>query len=233
MTDWYKIKRVLIWQGWVEKQIYPATWNPGSNTIAYYTFDEQNLNDSSWNNNNASWYNWAWSYVSVGWWYCANLWWSHAIDLPFTVAWLTNWTMNIWMNVQWTKTISWILGTRTWQTGTFHMNYIYNFSWRTWINITVNPESDIDWSWVLTTWNWYNIVATKSWTTYSIYINSSLWASWTRWEFTDTNTLCLGTTYDNTRCFNWYLDSAIFENKAWSADEITAYYNLTKSKYGL
>lgn len=23
MTDWYKIKRVLVWQGWVEKQIRP------------------------------------------------------------------------------------------------------------------------------------------------------------------------------------------------------------------
>lgn len=26
MTDWYKIKRVLTWVNWVEKQIYPATF---------------------------------------------------------------------------------------------------------------------------------------------------------------------------------------------------------------
>ena len=25
MTDWYKIKRILVWQNWEEKQIYPAT----------------------------------------------------------------------------------------------------------------------------------------------------------------------------------------------------------------
>lgn len=34
MTDWYKIKRVLIWQNWVEKQIYPAQ--------TVQTFDFQN-----------------------------------------------------------------------------------------------------------------------------------------------------------------------------------------------
>lgn len=30
MTDWYKIKRVLIWVNWVEKQIYPASRLPSA-----------------------------------------------------------------------------------------------------------------------------------------------------------------------------------------------------------
>jgi len=57
MTDWYKIKKVLIWQGWEEKQIYPAQ--------TVQTFDFQN--------NGALWWTWITiygtpTYTSWQWW---------------------------------------------------------------------------------------------------------------------------------------------------------------------
>ena len=72
-------------------------WAPWANTICYYTFDNQNLDDSSWNNNNWTWYNWTGSFTANTWWYCANLGSSHAIQLPFTAFWTTDFTLNEWI----------------------------------------------------------------------------------------------------------------------------------------
>lgn len=202
-------------------------WQPWANTIAYYDFNNQSLVDSSWNNNDASWYNWTWSYVAVAWGYCASLWWSHAIQLPFTVAWTTEWTLNTWINIQGNKTYNWIFGTLGWTTGTMHINYSNSSD----LEIAINPNTALSGACTLTVWTWYNVVITKNWTTYSIYLNSTSLTSWTRNNFTDTNTLYLWTSYDTSRILNWYLDNVIIEDKARTAQEVADYYDLTKWDY--
>ena len=198
-------------------------WKPWANTVAYYKLDS-NLNDSSGNGMNWTWYNWAWTF-SDG---VLDLWWSHSIELPFTLAWLTDWTFNIRMKVNQNKTINGILGTATWIEWTMHIQYVYTSND---IVIWVNPYSEIQAITTLNIGSWYNITMTKSWTTYKIYINWALAVSWTSWNFTDTSTLYLWMTYETARCWNWCLSNAIFEDVARTAEEIADYYNYTKSNY--
>ena len=65
MTDWYKIKRVLIWQNWEEKQIYPAP-------IFSYEYDFRNKNattvQSDWwtiDNISYAWFDSNWVYCTT------------------------------------------------------------------------------------------------------------------------------------------------------------------------
>lgn len=222
---WYKLKRIMMRPNGTEKQIRPSGWKPWANTIAYYKFD-WNLNDSSGNNNNWTWYNWAWAFTDG----TVNLGGSHAIALPFTLAWLTNWTFNIWIKISGNKEFNGILGTTTWTTWTMHINYIYQAPA---IRVAVNQYPDIDDVSTLTIDNWYNIIITKSWTTYNIFNNWVLNVSWTSGNFTDNSGLYLGTTYQTARCLNWYLSNAIFEDKTRTSQEVLDYYNLTKSNYWL
>ena len=40
MTDWYKVKRILTWVNWEEKQIYPAVFE--------YSIDFKNNSQANW-----------------------------------------------------------------------------------------------------------------------------------------------------------------------------------------
>jgi len=74
MIDWYKIKRILVWQNNQEKQIYPAE--------TVQTFDFQNDGALWWTTINF-WY-WVPSYTSWQWWgIWASSWWYDAwLNLP-------------------------------------------------------------------------------------------------------------------------------------------------------
>ena len=60
MTDWYKIKRVLTWVNWEEKQIYPAVDHPT------YTYDftvSDNWFTYTWDGWIQGWESWQWFYL--------------------------------------------------------------------------------------------------------------------------------------------------------------------------
>jgi len=75
---WYKIKKVLIWQGWVEKQIYPAE--------KVYTFDFQNNWQLGW-----TWATTSWTYWYTAWqWfyqYSYSAWNSTYLKIPTWISW--------------------------------------------------------------------------------------------------------------------------------------------------
>jgi hypothetical protein len=51
---WYKLKRIMIHDNGIEKQVRPKTRNPWANTIAYYPLN-WDINDHSSNGYNLSW----------------------------------------------------------------------------------------------------------------------------------------------------------------------------------
>ena len=235
MTDWYKIKRVLIWQNGEEKQIYPAAWwKPWANTVAYYPL-KSNFNDASWNGRNLS-NSWA-TITTLGWVPCAYYNWS-------------SYSSNSWYSLTYPRTISlWGYNTNTTSNYYWWLIHISNNSitsapsWSLWIQYiwswTVTPA---DWSSTsaeirvsISSW-WHNIVCTENtsrlvtiyvdWTykwatTYSTPAQPNWWAIWCKFDRLLSEKL------------KWYLSNIILENKVRTAQEISDYYNQTKSNYGL
>ena len=219
-------KLIQNWEEYLLREYVEPGWQPGANTIAYYTFNNQNLNDSSENHNNWAWNNWDGSFIANTWWYCADLWGSHAIQVPFNLYWLTNFTFNCWINVNQFKPVSGIFGSIEWTTGDLHCNIT-----STKIEVAINRGSTVAYTVSLSTNTWYNIWVTKSWTTYSIYVNGSLCNSWTSANVTANHTLYVWRTYSDDRFLNWYLDNVIFEDNTRTTTEISKYFQQTKSLY--
>jgi hypothetical protein len=83
---------------------------------------------------------------------------------------------------------------------------------------------------------WYYVTITRDGVDCRYYINGSLvWVkTWTTWTY-DTRFKLNNAenTSSSTYANDQYFSEMILENKVRSADEITAYYNATKSNYGL
>ena len=84
-------------------------------------------------------------------------------------------------------------------------------------------------------WIWYNVVATQEWSTVKAYLNweyigesttrpSQIPTWWSLWA------VHISSHSDK---YIWYISNAILENKARTAQEISDYYNQTKSNYWL
>jgi len=228
MTDWYKIKRVLIWQNWEEKQIYPAGWKPWENTIAYYPLN-WNANDLSWNGNNGTASNITWN----SWWDggCASFNGSNSyISIP-SLTTPSNTTINF--RVKTTQSSEWEFIQLCSSTQSFEVRII---SWKARLELWNNPQTpyQITGSTTINDWVWHNICSTKDWTSYILYVD---------WTQDSTGTSSFSMSYSNNRIwlhtngssipFNWYIDNMIIESKARTAQETADYYNNTKSNYWL
>ena len=244
MTDWYKIKRVLIWQWWVEKQIYPAGWKPNANTIAYFPL-ENNSNEGSWKTVTSS--DSSVSYSTLWWVKCANVSSNGGITCTTSVFdWsgsYTEQTMSFWLyqNAMPSWTSRWAFEWEKQNTYSFYFlcrsNNVYRYEWNNaWSTIDVSiPSSDI-WKWV-----YFTLVNSSSWKyMYKNWVQiwSWTWSSRPRWSrhssFQEANRILWTRTWPNDwESLNWWLRELIFEKKCWTAQEISAYYNQTKSKYGL
>ena len=88
-----------------------------------------------------------------------------------------------------------------------------------------------------TTWQRYNVIASYNWSTYTLYINWTSNRSGSLSANTTSDKICIWWNTD-TRSWFWmpekaYISEVIIENKAWTAQEVQDYYNLTKSQYSL
>ena len=84
---------------------------------------------------------------------------------------------------------------------------------------------------------WFLFAVTIWWWTVDIYaiwdnLNIHLSDSWTINAWTPSQ-INIGNEYNNgaSRYYSWWISELILENKKWTADEVTAYYNQTKSNY--
>ena len=221
-------KRDKIWPEYTPYRGY----TPNSNTYLYRTFDDQNLNDSSWNNRNWSRYSWAWSYSSSAWWYAVNNW-SRWIKLPsffnwnFTLSFYVNPTNN-WLSIQ---SFFWSV---QWSNSSWYLHFHMTNSQYSWMSIWFANDWTYNASQWITFWSWNYITLVREWSTYRIYKNWTQILTHTYSTALDTTaTYLLWCCYNEDRHVSWLFDEVILENKARSASEIQTYYNNSKSLFWL
>ena len=228
---WYKVKRIMMRPNGIEKQVYPKTRNPWANTIAYYPL-ENDVNDHSWN-----WYNLTPTNITYttlsSWLKVATFNWSSskATTSSFsTYSW--NFTTSMWF--YWNNITS--------QLAVMRCNAASDSSWKI-RDIHIGAPNRIraimNWGSVETGTNaftnntWHHMVVTKEWSTWKLYINNSLKSTATVSYNTNTNMALWYRQFGNDRYWKWYISKFILENKVRTSQEISDYYNLTKSKYWL
>ena len=233
--------------------IYWATWWGGggwtpdaTRTIFYYDFEDSNnrLKDSSGNNNNATWTT-AITYTTVGTQTVVEATWK-----PNGVS--INWNCGSSIGT-WDFTISFRVYPKAW-----NLAYIFNMSdsnYVFWPQVWFDDVNTL-WQWKKRVYNlkwgeerhswsatagyynsWHHIVFTRSSWSVVVYLDNNIDATWT-----DTTTsfpsswwigFLLGRTNSSWQCFNsWAMgDKYILENVAWSAQNVSDYFNQTKWDY--
>lgn len=208
-------------------------WQPWANTLLYVPMDTDLLDH--WPNNITVTNSWD---VSVGavWWLSAGYFSTNSSYLsapidnyisaaPFTVScWVYwNWTYFaenttsvFWMYLSWPYRWACVQNSNNW------LRSERLGSWRieTYEYLTVN------------TWN--HLVLTLTDSESVLYLNwTAIWnISWT-WNSTFEN-FFIGRDWDNSnRCWSWYLSNFIIESTAWTSQEVSDYFNQTKSLYGI
>lgn len=231
---------VYIYQSWTEKELqnayiweYPERWQPWANTVLYLPLDSTNtVNDLSGNGYNMT-NNGSVSFWTYGWVDCAYFWTTAPYWLKNTSANIISWdyTFLVWIN--WDASTSGTSNPRI-----FWWN---NDWWLLWERSrdTFHPAFQWTSSWVSYT-SWWHLVAftgnisSKNFTPYKDWVQLTGW-TWNSgtsysWILIGANEGNNSSTYDR---FCGYMSAVIFENKIWTAQEVSDYYNLTKSNYGL
>lgn len=216
--------------------IYSDQWNPWSNTVWYWTFDDQNANqitDVSWNWNNLTgntmptyiqvlWSNYAWNYNNV------SSWWTQSYS--WTIDW-NKFTVMLWLKVSatWQQYIinivkdssgnspALIYWFNSWQIELYW--YVNGTTYRS----TIKSSTSLD--------TWYCVWFTRNWTTMKTYINGAYVASLTIPVVTWLTSFVLGSNWPSQR-FHWQIGEAVL--KSWVEEDLSYmsnYYNQTKSLY--
>ena len=243
----YTSKLILNWEEY--QFAAPSRWRqPWVNTIAYYPLDSVNtVNDMSWN-----WYDltliWTADFNTYQWVDCFNSQWTWRMECSSltladiwnvfsAMAWVytpdrqdhnERWILWATDNSLWFKWFDLFESYYSWQ----NQAYRWETLWSSNKSIFVDEPF----------WQWYHLCLTyEDWTNnQKLYINGVL-----EWE--DTNTMYLSSSaifrvaarvwvngswwVDVIR--SWWLSNIILEDKVRTAQEITDYFNQTKSLYGI
>lgn len=202
-------------------------WSPWDDTIAYFPFREDfadhkwsrtlTVNDCSINNGSAK-INSQSSYMNLS----STIWWS---DITINV-WYYYWALSTWW---WWNT----LFARTWWTYHHFLLPATTSDWKTIWQAGFYNSAWYPWSKVLEVWHRYNIIIVKSWTNQKIYINGELIEdsnssfdnnSWPVWTIANYNSW-------QSQWAQGRMSELIFENKLWTQEEATDYFNSSKSEY--
>ena len=206
-------------------------WQPWENTVAYYKFD-WNLNDSSGNNRNLSMATWSFTYWTESWWWKYVLTnksaYTNLISMPLSASW----------------TVSFFACSPENVTNVYGCD-MFDFQWNNGGNIQIRVENN---NWAIyigsnmsnTIWNWDYYTSTKSSsTTVTVYKNWVYMGTYNTAEVTTNNLMFRlnSVVYRDNARYDYHTTiikiwELIIENKARTAEEITNYYNLTKSNYG-
>lgn len=220
----------------------PEKWKPWENTLLYYSFNNDTASTSyDWaGNNNWTWNNNTWTYQTVSWTNkCCQLTatsWKY-MTIPTSLNYpTTNFTFSFWVKYTQSTNNSRAIFSK-WD-GNYSSNaylYIYQMNWKIGVDIPYVAT-------LFTTSNTYNdgirhnVVLTKSWSSYTLYIdNIQIWTATNSFSihwWSNTVWLIWANNARYEVWLDWLLDEFIIENKDWTSDDRTNYYNLTKSNYG-
>ena len=246
---WYKLKRILIHPGWVEKQVRPSGWQPWANTVAYRPLTED-VNDYSnshnWTNHGVTFSSWqaiqdvgyfnGSSYISVP--NSTDFFWSKVFTISFWKKSTGIWSIAWDIVDKWNDNQANCVCTRLWYRS--DIRGLYTF-------ITRDNSASYTWIDILNSWlldgNWHNVVSTFDNGVSTVYIdNTQVWyvdnSSHTFDFASNTSPLFIGVDITswggvNEYYYIWYLSNVIIENKAWTSTEKWDYFNLTKWNYWL
>lgn len=219
-------------------------WTPWENTIAYYPLKEDVL-DHSWNsrnltnngvtfsdgywifsttNNSSS----QWPYASYSSW----LTWYKTISCWFYKTQQVNWMLSTWNN-------SWSISNWYIQLRTQNPNW-FSISWSWWGSF----NSDVtNWSYTIefNKWHLFTLtqdVASDSWAgswNLKIYLDGVYY--WTLAHYLNRPIYRIGSWKESNNSyfynFPWKLSNFILGSKEWAGQDVTDYYNLTKTNYWL
>ena len=224
---------------------------PWVNTLAYYPL-EVDVNDYSWN-----WRNWTNSNVTFSDWVAVFNWTNSEVTFS-NASWqrpTTNFTISVWA-----RALSWdhntynrnyyivskkYEGMQYYRQSIYEISLSYNnktFVWgiNNWDSRSVTPwNTNVAIS--LNDWHLYTITNDNQ--TKSVYLDGSLLSQGTTWTISDyssepplriwNSTPNPSWSYATNGWFNWNISNVILESKTRTAQEISDYYNSTKSNYGL
>ena len=209
-------------------------WTPWANTIAYYPLTSvSTVNDMSGNWNHWT-MSWTITFGSALWWVdCWSFPWSSStyINVPNSSDFATTTiTYSFWIASSQTSGNRWIIykWPFTWNSWTYYITNYRNF----WVSIngtetyTTMFYSNNQWVYAVVTYDGSSMKIYKNWA-----LNTSASTSYDiSW---DSNPLKIWAYWDSNYCFYGYMSEIIIENKVWTAEEISDYYNQTKSLYGI
>ena len=220
------IKRVTIRPNGTEKQIRPVWWQPWANTIAYYPLKED-TNDHSWNNRNlintwVTFTGWVWNFDGSSY---ANRSWTEQLNTWYTISLIAKSSVNntafifdmrnnneYWQGVN-LITENWYFKVRQQKSSNTEEEYNRSRDWN---------ENHWVITWTGSVWTvYFNWTQVKQATiNNSINTSNTNLALWVRYSL-------------NSWKYTWTIREFIVEDKVWSAQEISDYYNQTKWNYWL
>ena len=218
--------------------IWEAQRSPWSNTIAYYPLNSSTtVNDMSGNGYTLT-NDWT-SFWTYGWVDCAYFPSRNTKilyrDLPMT--WNNPFTVNLYAygtgyggSQMWFFFMFGDLGS-SWR----NLGFWFEYSWPVWVLSTWWNTKRFwevhynEWKMVTVTNNNWSVKIYLNWDkslddTLSFNIASEHFTIWSTYRWNNSW---------NYQAFKWYLSEFIIENRVWTQDEITRYYNKTKWTYGL
>ena len=229
---WYKVNKRYVGT----QQVYPAGWKPWSNTVLYYSFDNDTAStsyDNSWNWYNWTWNNNLWTYTTWKVWNAtqlqniSNKW----MLMPTTISFpTTNYTISFFVKFTQSTSDSAAIFSKWYFTGSTWTNpylYLYQQNWYIkWDIPYVQDGVYNSWS-AINDWNWHHVCCVKEWTTYKMYVDAVLkstqtssynidWWSGSQWRLNRWERT-------NLPWFDWLLDEFILENNAWTQQYIQDY----------
>ena len=246
---WYKLKRIMMRPNGVEKQVRPKWWwQPWADTVLYLPLDGDVVDYSSYARTITVY----WAGASVGTPVFSNItWWKQVANFIATNPNNSNWfafTENLTdIPTSWDMTLSFWMSWGGNTTNDYeHIIAYRNQNWFAWMSMISNNGNFLfhgSWqentTFYPTTWTWYHIVCVVDNWTCNIYQDWSL-------IYTDSYTYWSGgnwlwiwaypeSFHTNGRYepYNWLLSEVIIEKVAWSAQDVSDYYDLTKWDYGI
>ena len=221
----YTEKLILNW----EEYSFAAPggwWTPWANTFMYLPMTSD-FDDATWNNTMS---NSGATIVDLSWVKCWYFNW-HRLTCSESPVWDTNYTISVWVNITNSNWNNWII----WS------NHSADYSWD---QLIVNyNSSEFEYRWyrhydewkvktsTMPTANTWQHICYSNW---KIYLNwndvtDTVW-SWTMLAWYS-YTIWQQNNWSNS--YIWYMSELIVESVEWTEQEISDYFDQTKSLYGI
>lgn len=220
-------------------------WKPNANTVLYYSFNEDTATtvyDNSWHSYNwtRAGSNWVYSNLTVGKYTVFSWQTNQIINIPTSFTYpTTNYTFSFWVkyNTNSPSYARWIFSKWSGNNGTGSYLLIQEYQWKIRADIPYVVGDIFICNTVLNDDTWHHIAMVKdgtSWYTYAdkTLVNTNTW----NYNIDGTNTtswIIWKNQASYWQQFLWWLDEFIIESKARTAQEVSDYYNQTKSNYWL